>query len=46
MANGVLTVEVERTGDGAVVRCHGKLMAGDDVLYSAVKRLIDRKSVV
>lgn len=27
MANGVLTVEVERTGDGAVVRCHGKLMA-------------------
>lgn len=40
MADGVLTVEVERTGDGAVVRCHGKLMAGDDVLYSAVKRLI------
>lgn len=40
MADGVLAVEVERTGDMAVVRCHGRLMAGDDVLYAAVKGLI------
>ena len=37
----VLTVDVERTGDVAVVKLHGKLKFGvNDVLYSKVSRLI------
>ena len=36
-----LTLEVEDTGDVAVVRCHGKLVSGfTDVLHSRVKKLI------
>ena len=37
----VLTLDVERTGDVAVVKLHGKLKFGvNDVLYSKVSRLI------
>jgi anti-anti-sigma factor len=37
----VLTMDVERTGDVAVVKLHGKLAFGvNDVLYSKVSRLI------
>ena len=36
-----LTLDVERSGNRAVVRCHGKLVAGvNDVLYAEVSRLI------
>jgi anti-sigma B factor antagonist len=36
-----LTFEIERAGDTAVVRCHGKLVAGvNDVLYAKVSQLI------
>jgi anti-sigma B factor antagonist len=36
-----LTLEVERSGDHVVVRCHGKLVAGVcDVLHSKVRQLI------
>ena len=41
VAARLLTLEVERSGDVAVVRCRGKLMWGvNDDLYSAVSRLI------
>jgi anti-sigma B factor antagonist len=37
----LLTLDIERAGDGAVVRCHGKLVAGvTDVLYAEVRQLI------
>ena len=37
----LLTLDIERSGDGAVVRCHGKLVAGvTDVLYTEVRQLI------
>jgi anti-sigma B factor antagonist len=36
-----LTLEIERTDDGAIVRCHGVLVAGvTNVLYSNVRPLI------
>ena len=42
-----LTLDIERTGSTVVVRCHGKLMAGDDVLYNTVKQLLpDSKRIV
>ncbi len=40
-AEGLLTLEIERADACAVVRCHGKLVAGvSDHLYSEVSRLI------
>jgi anti-sigma B factor antagonist len=42
-----LTLDVERTGSTVIVRCHGKLMAGDDVLYPRVRQLLpDSKRIV
>jgi len=36
-----LTLDVERSGELVVVRCHGKLVAGVcDVLYTRVRQLI------
>jgi anti-sigma B factor antagonist len=36
-----LTLEIERTDDGAIVRCYGALVSGvTDVLYSNVRPLI------
>jgi anti-sigma B factor antagonist len=35
-----LTLDIERKGSTVVVKCHGKLLAGDDVLYSRVKQLL------
>jgi hypothetical protein len=33
----LLTLDINRAGDAAVVRCHGKLVAGvNDVLYVKV----------
>jgi anti-sigma B factor antagonist len=47
-ATSPLTLEVERSGDKAIVKCHGKLVAGVcDVLYTAVRQLIpDSKCIV
>ena len=40
-AASLLTLDVDRAGDVAVVRCHGKLVASvTDVLYSKVRQLI------
>jgi anti-sigma B factor antagonist len=37
----LLTLEIERRGDTAVVRCHGKLVTGaNDLFYARVKELI------
>ena len=37
----VLTFEIERTGESAVVRCHGRLVAGvADELHHAVKPIL------
>ena len=43
-----LTFEIERKGSVAIVRCHGKLVAGvSDLLYTNVSRLIpDSKRIV
>jgi anti-sigma B factor antagonist len=43
-----LTIAMERTGDVAVVRCGGKLVAGvNEMLYAKVSRLIpDCKRIV
>ena len=42
-----LTLEVERTGDTALVKCHGKLVLGVcDVLYSKVRELIPESKCV
>jgi len=43
-----LTLAVDRTGNGAVVRCSGKLVSGvNDLLYREVKQLIpDCKRIV
>jgi anti-anti-sigma factor len=43
-----LTLEIERSGDAALVRCRGKLVAGvNDVLYDEVKQLMpDFKRIV
>jgi anti-sigma B factor antagonist len=47
-AANTLTLEVERDGDRALVRCHGKLVAGvTNVLYGAVRPLMpDAKRIV
>lgn len=47
-AASLLTLNVERTGGTAVVRCHGKLVAGvTDVLYTGVRQLLpDTKRIV
>jgi anti-sigma B factor antagonist len=47
-AVSLLTLEVERAGDVATVKCHGKLVLGVcDVLASKVKALIpDTKRIV
>ncbi len=37
----ILSFEIERNGESAVVRCHGRLVAGvSDELYQAVKPLL------
>jgi len=43
-----LTLDIDRAGNSAVVRCHGKLMAGvSDILYIRVRQLIpDTKRIV
>jgi anti-sigma B factor antagonist len=43
-----LTLNIERAGDIATVRCHGKLVAGGtDLLYVRVRELIpDTKKIV
>lgn len=39
--SATLIVEIDRTANPIVVRCHGKLMAGvGDILYSQVKPLL------
>jgi anti-sigma B factor antagonist len=47
-AVAVLTVDIHRSGNAALVRCHGKLVAGvTDILYTEVKRLLpDTKRIV
>lgn len=36
----ILTLDIERNGDVAVVKCHGRLVSGvGDILYSAVAKL-------
>jgi anti-sigma B factor antagonist len=43
----VLTFEIERDGDTAVVRCHGRLVAGTtEELYQEVKQLLPQARVV
>ncbi len=44
----LLTLEIQRSGNAAVVRCHGKLVAGvSDALYTEVRQLIpDCKRIV
>ena len=43
----VLTFEIERDGDTAVVKCHGRLVAGTtEELYQAVKHLLPQTKVV
>ena len=48
MSPAILTLDIERTGDVAVVRCRGKLVAGvNDMLYAKVRQLIpDSKRIV
>jgi anti-sigma B factor antagonist len=42
-----LTLDVERTGDTSLVKCHGKLVLGVcDVLYSKVRELIPASKCV
>jgi anti-sigma B factor antagonist len=43
-----LTFEIERAGDTAIVRCHGKLVAGvNELLYAKVRPMIpDTKRIV
>ena len=37
----LLTLEIERTGDSAVVRCHGRLVSGvNNLLYTPVTQLM------
>jgi anti-sigma B factor antagonist len=47
-AASLLTLEIERSGNTAIVRCHGKLVAGvNDFLYTEVSQLIpDSKRIV
>jgi anti-sigma B factor antagonist len=43
----VLSFEIERDGDSAVVKCHGRLIAGTtEELYQEVKRLLPETKVV
>jgi anti-sigma B factor antagonist len=43
----VLTFEIERDGDTAVVKCHGRLVAGTTPeLYEEVKQLLPQAKVV
>ena len=40
-AQVLLTLDVKRTGDTAIVRCDGKLVAGvNDLLYARVRQLM------
>jgi anti-sigma B factor antagonist len=43
-----LTLDIERTRNTIIVRCHGRLVSGvDDILYSKVKQLLpDSKRIV
>jgi anti-sigma B factor antagonist len=47
-AASLLTLDIDRDSDGAVVRCHGKLVAGvNDFLYLEVSQLMpDSKRIV
>ncbi len=47
-AANLLTLDVERDGDVAIVRCHGRLVAGvNNTLYAQVCKLIpDSKRIV
>jgi anti-sigma B factor antagonist len=47
-AASLLTLDIERTGGAAVVRCHGKLVAGvTDFFYVEIRQLIpDSKRIV
>jgi anti-sigma B factor antagonist len=43
----VLTFEIERDGDTAVVKCHGRLVAGTtEEFYQALKDLLPQTKVV
>jgi anti-sigma B factor antagonist len=43
----ILTFEIERDGDTAVVKCHGRLVAGtSEELYQGVKQLLPQIKVV
>jgi anti-sigma B factor antagonist len=43
----VLTFEIERDGNTALVKCHGRLVAGTtEELYQAVKHLLPQAKVV
>jgi anti-sigma B factor antagonist len=43
----VLTFEIERDGDTAIVKCHGRLVAGTtEELYQEVKQLLSQAKVV
>ena len=43
----VLSFEIERDGDSAVVKCHGRLVAGTtEEFYQEVKRLLPETKVV
>ncbi len=43
----VLSFEIERDGDTAVVKCHGRLVAGaTEELYQEVKNLLPQAKVV
>jgi anti-sigma B factor antagonist len=43
-----LTLDIDRTANPIIVRCHGRLVSGvDDILYSKVKQLLpDSKRIV
>jgi anti-sigma B factor antagonist len=47
-AASLLTLDIDRAGDTAVVRCHGKVVAGaSDIFYIRVRQLIpDTKRIV
>jgi anti-sigma B factor antagonist len=47
-AEGLLTIDIERVDNTAVVRCHGKLVAGvDGAFYSRISLLIpDSQKIV
>jgi anti-anti-sigma factor len=48
MSDSPLTFDMERSGNTAVVRCHGKLVAGvNELLYAKVRPMIpDTKRIV